>query len=289
MANPWFRLYAEFAADPKVQIMSEVMQRRLIMLFCLRCSNDLVTLHDDEIAFHLRISNEDMAETKALFVSKGFIDSAWNVQHWEKRQFVSDSSAARVARHREKKRNAPKQPCNVTVTPPDTDTDTDTDTDKSNTVRDDVAPAPAIAPAAASSAGAIAGTLRRAGVTITSQHPVLLSWIAEGLTLELATEALEIARQRKPAPENIAANYLDKIIKNEILHPPAPQPGQAPRVQVAKPWFLTASGIEAKASEIGYTPPKDVPVAAWKFEVFRRAGITEEMHRKAQADFGRAA
>jgi len=127
MANPWFRLYAEFATDPKVQIMSEVMQRRLIMLFCLRCSNDLVTLHETEIAFHLRISNEELAETKALFLSKGFIDEAWNIPHWEKRQFVSDSSAARVAKHREKKRNEAKRPRNVTVTPPDTDTDTDTE------------------------------------------------------------------------------------------------------------------------------------------------------------------
>lgn len=107
--------------------MTEVMQRRLIMLFCLRCSNDLVTLHETEIAFHLRISNEEMAETKALFVSKGFIDNDWNIQHWEKRQFVSDSSAARVARHREKKQKSVKQQCNVTVTPPDTDTDTDTE------------------------------------------------------------------------------------------------------------------------------------------------------------------
>ena len=34
--------------------MSEAMQRRLVMLLCLRCSNALVTLQDDEIAFALR-------------------------------------------------------------------------------------------------------------------------------------------------------------------------------------------------------------------------------------------
>ncbi len=64
MANPWFRLYHEFATDPKVQMLSEVDQRRFIMLLCLRCSNDDVTLHDDEVAFQLRISSEEFTETK---------------------------------------------------------------------------------------------------------------------------------------------------------------------------------------------------------------------------------
>ena len=43
MANPWLRMYAEFAHDPKVQMMLEVMQRRYIMLMCMRCSNAPVT------------------------------------------------------------------------------------------------------------------------------------------------------------------------------------------------------------------------------------------------------
>lgn len=137
MANPWFRLYSEFAHDPKVQMMSEAMQRRYIMLMCMRCNGD-VTLHDDEVAFHLRISAEDWEQTKELFIKKGFIDSELNLLNWEKRQFKNDSttsSAERVRRHREKK----KQAGNGDVTNDETlhvtldnaaDTDTDTDTDK---------------------------------------------------------------------------------------------------------------------------------------------------------------
>lgn len=108
MANPWFRLYAEFAHDPKVQMLPEVMQRRYIMLMCMRCSNSLVTLHDDEVTFHLRISEQDWADTKALFIKKGFIDSKLNLLNWEKRQFKVDSSsssAERVAKHRAKKKS----------------------------------------------------------------------------------------------------------------------------------------------------------------------------------------
>ena len=104
MTNTWFRMYAEFSTDPKVQMLSEVMQRRLVMLLCMRCSNDLVTLHVTEIAFQLRISDDDLKVTKEVFVSKGFIDNAWNVLNWDKRQFRSDSSAERVSRHREKKK-----------------------------------------------------------------------------------------------------------------------------------------------------------------------------------------
>lgn len=126
MANQWFRLYGEFSADPKVQMMSESDQRRLIMLMCLR-SNGHVTLHDKEVTFLLRISNESWLITKAEFIANGFINNNNELLNWDKRQFVSDSSAARVAKHRANK----KKECNVTVTPQNrTDTDTDTDTEQ---------------------------------------------------------------------------------------------------------------------------------------------------------------
>ena len=131
MANPWFRLYSEFAHDPKIQMLSEAMQRRYVMLMCLRCSEVLETLHETEIAFQLRLSEAELIETKQLFISKNFIDKHWNLLNWDKRQFVSDSSTMRVAKHRNKKKQASnanetlqKRPSNVI------DTDTDTDTDK---------------------------------------------------------------------------------------------------------------------------------------------------------------
>lgn len=137
VSNPWFRLYSEFAIDAKMQMMSEAFQRRYIMLLCLRCSNGDVTLQDDEVAFQLRISNDDWMATKAVFVDKNLITEDGRIVAWDKRQYISDSSAERVARHRERK----KQGCNVTETPPDTDTDTDISTtnvvDKS--VRSEVA------------------------------------------------------------------------------------------------------------------------------------------------------
>ena len=128
MANPWFRLYSEFAHDPKVQMLSEAMQRRYVMLLCLRCSEVLETLHETEIAFQLRLSTGELEETKQLFISKNFIDKHWNLLNWDKRQFVSDSSTMRVAKHRNKKKqvsNADETLQKRLSNAIDTDTDTE--------------------------------------------------------------------------------------------------------------------------------------------------------------------
>jgi len=72
MANQWFRLYSEFSHDPKVQMLSEVNQRRLIMLFCIRCNGN-VTLQDEQVAFQLRISMDEWLTSKATFLDKNYI------------------------------------------------------------------------------------------------------------------------------------------------------------------------------------------------------------------------
>lgn len=120
MANPWFRLYSEFDSDPKVQLMPETMQRRLIMLLCGRCKEE--TFQERFTCFKWRISLDDLAETKAIFLSHGFIDDDWNVLNWNKRQYVSDSSTDRVRRHRlslEQGETLQERPVSVTVTAPE--------------------------------------------------------------------------------------------------------------------------------------------------------------------------
>jgi hypothetical protein len=121
--NLWFRMYSEFATDPKVQSLSEVMQRRLVMLFCLRCGDVLVTLRERDIAFALRVTPFELAETKALFVESGFIDEDWRIINWSKRQFVSDSSTNRTRAYRERMRTSRDGHSDGL----DTDTDTDTE------------------------------------------------------------------------------------------------------------------------------------------------------------------
>lgn len=115
----WYRQYAEFATDPKVQMMPEVMQRRLVMLFCIRCNGN-ETFHETEIPFQLRITEVEWHETKKIFIERGFIDKTNKILNWDKRQYISDSSTERVKRFRKRHET-------VTVTPSDTDSEADTE------------------------------------------------------------------------------------------------------------------------------------------------------------------
>lgn len=116
MPNPWFRMYTEFANDPKVQIMPEHMQRRLLMLFCSKCANVTVASRERETAFHWRISDIELSETKTLFIEQGFIDEDWNVMNWDRRQFISDSSSERTKRYRERARTSQERHSSGDVT-----------------------------------------------------------------------------------------------------------------------------------------------------------------------------
>lgn len=98
MANPWFRLYSEFQDDPKIQMLSEQMQRRFVMLLCSRCKVESLT--DQIVAFQWRMPLADVLTTKAVFVEAGFIDDEWIVIAWDKRQYVSDKSTERVRKFR---------------------------------------------------------------------------------------------------------------------------------------------------------------------------------------------
>jgi len=122
-------MYSEFMNDPKVQLMSEVNQRRLVMIFCMRCNGN-VTLQDKHVTFMLRISDAEWSDSKAEFIDNGFIDNDNNVLNWDKRQFISDSSVERVARHRALHKTVTVTKCNVTVTPPEQNR---TDTEQNRT------------------------------------------------------------------------------------------------------------------------------------------------------------
>lgn len=130
MGLPWFRMYSEFAYDPKVQSMDETSQRRFVIVLCLMCDGSLKKLDENEIAVALRISVDELLSSKKLFVDKGFIDDEWNVLHWDKRQYNSDTSAKRTREWRQRKKD--KQPVtsqkrhgDSNETAPDTDTDID--------------------------------------------------------------------------------------------------------------------------------------------------------------------
>jgi hypothetical protein len=75
------------------------------MILCLRGSEQLEKLNDEEIAFALKISVDELNATKEIFIKKCFIDSQWNVLQWEKRQYISDDANSRVKKYRYNMKN----------------------------------------------------------------------------------------------------------------------------------------------------------------------------------------
>ena len=212
MANQWFRMYSEFATDPKVQMLSEADQRRFVMVLCMRCSNDNVTLHDTEIAFQLRISNEQWAATKAVFLAKNLINEDNTPTAWDKRQFASDSSAERVARHRAKK----KTECNggnVTETPPEAEAEAEADkyTSLSTGAHESGNPAPP------TRKGLVCGLLRKAGMADAAPHYLTDDVWETILAKRTDEEIVEVARAKMAAMPNqrIGLKYIAKALMDD--------------------------------------------------------------------------
>lgn len=132
MNNPWFRFYAEFATDPKVQFMSEALQRRYVFALCVTCNGEIEKVTDEELAFAMRITPEDWAETKKTFIERGLFTPEGRVKNWDKRQYKSDvidpTNAERQKRYRDRMRNGGRNGDVTEEKRPDTDTDTDDDT-----------------------------------------------------------------------------------------------------------------------------------------------------------------
>ncbi|GAA4321867.1 hypothetical protein GCM10023144_01410 [Pigmentiphaga soli] len=69
--------------------------------------------------------------------------------------------------------------------------------------------------------GAMSGALRKVGVTVTGSNPILQAWVADGYLPADLLEAVEIARVHKPAPEPIAAGYVDKVLRGQANGKPS--------------------------------------------------------------------
>ena len=90
----WFRMYSEFATDPKVQMLGEADQRRYIMLLCLRCSNcDLITT--EAFAISCVIDTAEAAETALRLMDKGLITEQYELL----RELVIGSDSDRPPAH----------------------------------------------------------------------------------------------------------------------------------------------------------------------------------------------
>lgn len=136
MSLPWFRMYAEFATDPKIQVISFDDQRHFIVLLCLKCNGTLDSYTGSDafrermIALGLKLSEKGAEEVKARLLEAGLIDTNWQPIAWQRRQPRSDldpSNAERQRRWRQRQANQGVVDRNVTVTGIDLDIDKNID------------------------------------------------------------------------------------------------------------------------------------------------------------------
>jgi hypothetical protein len=170
------------------------------MLFCLRClGKPIETFRETEIAFKWRITMQDLAETKALFIENGFIDDTWNVLNWNKRQYVSDSSTERVRQYRERLKQdetLPKQDATEDVTAPEQKQNrTDTEQKQKEpelTLLSPTAPKKEIRPEEFANVwNRLRGKLPKVERFTESRKKKVKTRMNEGLTLERFAEAVE--------------------------------------------------------------------------------------------------
>jgi hypothetical protein len=127
----WFRFYSEAVEDPKVQRLPPSLFKAWVNLLCVAAQNGGVLLSVSDMAFKLRMSDNDMQQNLDELIMLGLVDiiepGKLIPHNWLQRQYISDLSTERVKRFRKRfmKRGAA-----VSETAPDSDSDSDSDSDQ---------------------------------------------------------------------------------------------------------------------------------------------------------------
>lgn len=131
MALRWFRVYSDLLNNRKFQRLSDSLKVRLLNIWCLAAKYDGTLPEAADVAFELRISEDDVPSMIEELKGAGFLDESERglvPHHWDEHQFVSDTSTGRVKRFRSKSRATAKpiakQDGNESETPTETLTET---------------------------------------------------------------------------------------------------------------------------------------------------------------------
>jgi hypothetical protein len=208
----WFRMYAEAVDDDKLRLLAFEDRWHFVALLCLKAAGTLdsdAPYLERRIALKLGLQLPQLDELKRRLIDVNLIDDTWQPVKWGERQFESDVSTERVRKHREKHSETfHDRSGNVTETP-------------SEQSRAEQKQSRAEQSASVSPAGDMARALRDLGVIVNVDHPTLRQWVSDGFSKQRVLDAAALARQRKPHPEPIPANYLDKILRQPIRPPPS--------------------------------------------------------------------
>ena len=122
MSLPWFRLYHELKDDPKMGLLDDAAFRTFIECLCWACDTDrdgdtglTVTTAKWALRRDVTVTLQVCTQVGILSVSEG---GQIFVTNWKKRQMMSDSSAERTKKYREKRKvtlhvTSQKRPCDA--------------------------------------------------------------------------------------------------------------------------------------------------------------------------------
>lgn len=122
MSGRWFRLYADAMRNPKVAKLTDWEFRWWVNLLSVAAENDGVIPPAEDVKHILKVRLDHAYRALNALITAGLIDALdghYVPHNWKQRQYKSDTSTARVKKHREKR--------NVSETAPDTETDTETE------------------------------------------------------------------------------------------------------------------------------------------------------------------
>lgn len=104
----WFRFYDEALDDPKVQRLSHESFHVWVNLLCVASRNSGHIPEDmTDLAFSMRMQPARLDSQIRTLIAAGLIDrdDGLRPHNWDGRQYESDSSAERMRRHRQRKRD----------------------------------------------------------------------------------------------------------------------------------------------------------------------------------------
>jgi hypothetical protein len=131
----WFRFYDGAIHDTKILRLSDAAFRAWVTLLCIASKNNGALPSAADIAIELRCKATLVASWIAELHGAGLLDKtsdSFTPHNWSERQYKSDSSAERMKRHRDKKRDGGSD---VTVTPQNR-TEADTEQNRADTRSD---------------------------------------------------------------------------------------------------------------------------------------------------------
>ena len=111
-SDPWFRFYVRTLNNPKAQRLASGDFKGWVNLLCLAKEYDGDLPPVEDVAFRLRLSKRKVEALLKSLRSNGLVDGD-RMHDWDEMQYPSDSSTARVKRHRERKEHPMDVPSNV--------------------------------------------------------------------------------------------------------------------------------------------------------------------------------